>query len=100
LARPIRAVSHPSRKERNRKKPLVVEAISPFSEAVDLRRNFNNLEAITGINFVIQSGEIYWLLGLNRAGKTTTILLLTGQIDPVRDRQLSQAATWLRIASV
>jgi ABC-type multidrug transport system ATPase subunit len=87
-------------RERNRKKPLMVEAISPFIEAVDLRRNFHNLEAIARISFTIQPGEIIWLLGPNTAGKTTTIRLLTGQIDPVRDRQLSQAATWFRIASV
>jgi ABC-type multidrug transport system ATPase subunit len=87
-------------RERNRNKPLVVESISPFIEAVDLRLSFNNLEAIAGINFTIRPGEIFWLLGPNTAGKTTTIRLLTGQIDPVRDRQLSQAATWFRIASV
>jgi hypothetical protein len=52
-------VSHPSMRERNRKKPLVVESISPFIEAVDPRRSFNNLEAIAGINFTIQPGEIY-----------------------------------------
>jgi ABC-type multidrug transport system ATPase subunit len=86
-------------RERNRKKPLVVESISPFIEAVDLRLSFNNLEAIAGINFTIRPGEIFWLLGPHGAGKTT-IRLLTGQIDPVRNIQLSQAATRLRIASV
>jgi ABC-type multidrug transport system ATPase subunit len=70
-------------RERNRKKPLVVESISPFIEAVDLRLSFNNLEAIAGINFTIRPGEIFWLLGPHGAGKTTTIRLLTGQIDPV-----------------
>ncbi len=40
------------------------------------------IEAVAGISFQIQRGEIFGLLGPNGAGKTTTIRMLTGQIDP------------------
>jgi len=40
------------------------------------------MEAIAGVSFNVQRGEIFGLLGPNGAGKTTTIRLLTGQIDP------------------
>ncbi len=51
-------------------------------EAVDLRRSFKNKEAVAGISFSVQRGEIFGLLGPNGAGKTTTIRMLTGQIVP------------------
>jgi ABC-2 type transport system ATP-binding protein len=55
-------------------------------EATDLRRVFGALEAVAGISFAVQRGEIFGLLGPNGAGKTTTIRLLTGQIDPTGGR--------------
>jgi ABC-2 type transport system ATP-binding protein len=51
-------------------------------EAVNLRRSFKNKEAVAGISFSVQRGEIFGLLGPNGAGKTTTIRMLTGQIVP------------------
>lgn len=51
-------------------------------ESRDLRRTFGNKEAVAGISFSTQRGEIFGLLGPNGAGKTTTIRMLTGQIDP------------------
>lgn len=51
-------------------------------EARDLRRVFGKKEAVAGISFEVQRGEIFGFLGPNGAGKTTTIRLLTGQIEP------------------
>lgn len=51
-------------------------------EAENLHRSFKNVEAVAGITFSVQNGEIFGLLGPNGAGKTTTIRILTGQIDP------------------
>jgi ABC-2 type transport system ATP-binding protein len=59
-----------------------MHAASPLIEADDLRRAFKNNEAVAGISFSVQRGEIFGLLGPNGAGKTTTIRMLTGQIDP------------------
>ena len=55
-------------------------------EAYDLRRTFGNKEAVAGISFHVQRGEIFGLLGPNGAGKTTTIRMLTGQIEPTGGR--------------
>jgi len=47
-------------------------------ESYPLRRTFKEVEAVAGINFSVQRGEIIGLLGPNGAGKTTTIRFLTG----------------------
>ena len=59
-----------------------MESASPSIEIYDLRRSFKEIEAVAGINLSVQPGEIFGLLGPNGTGKTTTIRLLTGQIDP------------------
>ncbi len=51
-------------------------------QANDLRRSFGEMEAVAGVSFSVERGEIFGLLGPNGAGKTTTIRMLTGQIDP------------------
>ena len=51
-------------------------------EARDLRRSFNGRQAVKGISFTVERGEIFGLLGPNGAGKSTTINMLTGQLLP------------------
>ena len=51
-------------------------------EVHDLRKNFGHIEAVRGISFEVETGEIFGFLGHNGAGKTTTIRMLTGQLTP------------------
>jgi ABC-2 type transport system ATP-binding protein len=44
----------------------------------DLRKSYGAYEALRGISFEIQEGEVFGLLGPNGAGKTTTIEILEG----------------------
>src|SRR5579884_1965381 len=44
----------------------------------DLRKRYGKYEAVRGISFEVQRGEIFGLLGPNGAGKTTTIEILIG----------------------
>ena len=48
----------------------------------DLRKNFGPIEAVKGISFEVETGEVFGFLGHNGAGKTTTIRMLTGQLTP------------------
>lgn len=59
-----------------------MDANGRMIEAFELRRSFKDKEAVAGVSFEVQGGEIFGLLGPNGAGKTTTIRLLSGQIDP------------------
>ena len=44
----------------------------------DLRKSYNELQALRGVSFEIAEGEIFGLLGPNGAGKTTTVEILEG----------------------
>jgi ABC-2 type transport system ATP-binding protein len=44
----------------------------------DLRKSYGDLEAVRGISFEVQRGEVFGLLGPNGAGKTTTVEILEG----------------------
>jgi ABC-2 type transport system ATP-binding protein len=48
----------------------------------DLAKNFDDVKAVTGLNFAIRKGELFGLLGPNGAGKTTTIRMLCGLLAP------------------
>jgi len=51
-------------------------------KAVNLTRKFADLTAVNNLNLEIPEGEIYGLVGPDGAGKTTTMRLLTGILDP------------------
>jgi ABC-2 type transport system ATP-binding protein len=51
-------------------------------KAVGLTRKFDNLTAVDNLNLQIEEGEIFGLVGPDGAGKTTTMRLLTGILDP------------------
>lgn len=51
-------------------------------EAKQLTRNFGAFRSVDQINFTVQQGEIFGLLGANGAGKTTAIKMLTGILPP------------------
>ncbi len=44
----------------------------------DLRKSYGSREALRGISFEIDEGEVFGLLGPNGAGKTTTVEILEG----------------------
>jgi ABC-2 type transport system ATP-binding protein len=51
-------------------------------EASELRKSFGQLHAVRGISLEIRRGETFGLLGANGAGKSTTINLLAGLLQP------------------
>ena len=48
----------------------------------DLKKYFNGIKAVDGINLKIKEGELFGLLGPNGAGKTTIIKTLCGLVKP------------------
>ena len=76
----------------------------PAIEVTDLRKSYGPVEAVRGLSFNVERGEVYGLLGPNGAGKTTTVEIVEGYRkrssgdvrvlgrDPQeRDRELQQS---------
>ena len=51
---------------------------SPAIEVTDLHKSYGAVEAVRGVSFSVQRGEVFGLLGPNGAGKTTTVEILEG----------------------
>jgi len=51
-------------------------------KASNLTKKFDTLTAVNNLNLEINQGEIFGLVGPDGAGKTTTMRLLTGILDP------------------
>ena len=47
-------------------------------EVSDLRKSYGPTEAVRGLSFSVEQGEVFGLLGPNGAGKTTTVEILEG----------------------
>ncbi len=50
----------------------------------DLTRDFGSLRAVDGVTLEVPTGTIFGFLGPNGSGKTTTIRLLLGLLEPTR----------------
>ena len=48
----------------------------------NLVKHYGEFEALKGISFEIQDGEILGFLGANGAGKSTTLKVMTGFLAP------------------
>ena len=53
--------------------------MSALLEVAGLDQSFGGLQALEGVSFSVQPGEIFGPIGPNGSGKTTTINLLTGR---------------------
>ena len=52
----------------------------PAIEIRGLKKSFEKVQALNGVDLSIKQGEFLGLLGPNGAGKTTTINILTGLV--------------------
>src|SRR3954447_4154504 len=55
-------------------------------EVEELRKSFGDFEAVRGVSFEVEPGEVFGFLGPNGAGKTTTINMLCTLAKPTGGR--------------
>jgi len=51
---------------------------SPIIEVENLTKRYGDVQALRGVSFSVQEGEVFGLLGPNGAGKTTAVEILEG----------------------
>ena len=51
-------------------------------EVEDLQVAYGKIEAVKGISFTVEAGQVVTLIGTNGAGKTTTLRTLSGLLKP------------------
>jgi len=56
--------------------------VTALLQVEDLKVAYGKIEAVKGISFSVQSGEVVTLIGTNGAGKTTTLRTLSGLLKP------------------
>jgi ABC-2 type transport system ATP-binding protein len=56
----------------------------PIIQAENLYKSYGAVEALRGVSFSVEEGEVFGLLGPNGAGKTTAVEILEGMRTPDR----------------
>jgi lipooligosaccharide transport system ATP-binding protein len=62
--------------------------MAPLIQATGLTKRFGEFTAVDGIDFSVEQGESWGVLGPNRAGKTSTMRMV-GAVSPITDGTLS-----------
>jgi branched-chain amino acid transport system ATP-binding protein len=60
----------------------------PLLEVQDLHVAYGHIEAVKGIGFSVEQGQVVTLIGTNGAGKTTTLRTISGLLRPAAGRIL------------
>ena len=57
-------------------------------EFVNLSKNYGDLQALDNLSFAVESGEIFGFVGSNGAGKSTTMRIALGVLEPTAGKVL------------
>jgi len=66
-------------------------------EVIELEKSFENIQALDGVSFKAEQGEIFALLGPNGAGKTTALRIIMQILKPDRGEIRYQGESRLKL---
>jgi ABC-2 type transport system ATP-binding protein len=69
---------------------------NPIIQVENLVKSYGDVQAVRGVSFSVDEGEVFGLLGPNGAGKTSTVEILEG----LRDLDGGRARSATRFESV
>ncbi|GAB2900159.1 ABC transporter ATP-binding protein [Paralcaligenes ginsengisoli] len=72
--------------------------MSEILRVTDLVVSYGHIEAVKGISLTLNSGEITALVGANGAGKSTTLLAISGLLKSVRGQVLLDGTDLTRLS--
>ncbi|MAW79382.1 MAG: multidrug ABC transporter ATP-binding protein [Parvularcula sp.] len=79
----LRPTPNPERRAQNSQYSSIMADESDISiSARGLTRRFGDFTAVDAVDFEIRKGEIFGFVGSNGCGKTTTMKMLTGLLEP------------------
>lgn len=58
-----------------------MSSLKNIIEITNLNKSFNDIKAIQDLSFCVKEGELFAFLGTNGAGKSTTINIISSQLD-------------------
>jgi ABC-2 type transport system ATP-binding protein len=64
------------------------DSMDPIIQGENIVRTFGSTTAVDGINFSVDEGEVFGVLGPNGSGKTTLVRLLNGVLTPTSGRAI------------
>lgn len=56
--------------------------MAPLLAVSDLKVNYGGIEAVRGLSFTVEEGRVVAIIGANGAGKSSTLLALSGLVRP------------------
>ncbi|MFT3895769.1 MAG: ABC transporter ATP-binding protein [Anaerolineales bacterium] len=62
--------------------PGILRYNASMIQLTDVTKSYNNINVVDHLNLQINSGEIIGLIGHNGAGKSTTLKMIAGLIEP------------------
>jgi len=71
-------ISEPEKNKKGRKR----QNMEPIIKVEGLTKHFGQVKAVKGINLQVEKGELFGFLGVNGAGKSTTINMLCTVLKP------------------
>jgi ABC-2 type transport system ATP-binding protein len=70
-----------------------MDSVGSLLDVIDIKKHYQGLRAVDGVNISIQRGSCFGLLGPNGAGKTTLIEIIEDIIDPTGGTILYKGAS-------